>query len=136
MNPTGLSRTLAASMAPSGSARSHESEPKMEVDDARESEAGRKVSGYRASQRGRKTDEAVQPNAWLSHGCGLFARILLTEGCSPVGELRGAFATGAGRELLPTRGRVGGRSGVDARGPAGAGRDLPVPLRPRAQADH
>src|SRR5262245_46751539 len=107
----------------------------MEVNDARESEAGRNVPGHRASQGRRKTDEAVEPDGWLSYGGGIFARVLLTEGCSPVGELRGALATGVGGELLPTRGRVGGRSGVDARGPAGAGRDLPVPLRPRAQAD-
>src|ERR1044072_1581607 len=90
------------------SARSHESVVKMEVGNARESKAGRNVPGYRASRRERKTDETVQPDAWLSHGGGLFTRVLLTEGCSPVGELRGVFATRAGRELLPARGRVGG----------------------------
>src|SRR5262245_66275795 len=103
----------------------------MEVCCARESAAGRKVPGYRASQPGRGTDETVQPDGWLSHGGGLFARTLLTEGCSPVGELRGAFATGAGRQLLPASGRVGGRSGIDARGPEGAGRDIHVTMRTR-----
>src|SRR5262249_60142176 len=58
-----------------------------------ESAAGRKVPGYRASQPGRGPDETVQPDARLSHGAGLFARLLLTERCSPVGQLRAAPAT-------------------------------------------
>src|SRR6266516_2620211 len=86
-----------------------------EVDHARESAAGRKVPGYRACQRKRRTDEAIRPDARLSHGGGLFARILLTEGCTPVGELRGAFATGAGRQLLSTRGRMDGQSLIHLR---------------------
>src|SRR6266849_2358795 len=99
-----------------------------EVYHARESAAGRKVPGCRACQRKRRTDEVIQPDARLSHGGGIFARILLTEGCTPVGELRGAFATGAGRQLLPTRGRMDGQPRLHSRCPTGVGRYLPLPV--------
>src|SRR5262249_12655418 len=66
----------------------------------------------------------------LSHGGRLFARLLLTEGCSPVGELRDAPATGTGRQLLPACACLDGQSRVDARGPARIGRYLSLSLRP------
>src|SRR5262249_30812826 len=106
-----------------------------EVCHARESATGRKVPGLSASQPGRPIDEAFQPDARLSHGGGLLTRILLTEGCSPVGELRGALATGAGCQLLSARGCVDGRSRLHAGGPSGVGHRLPLPLRPRAEGD-
>src|SRR5262249_55476363 len=107
----------------------------MEASHARESEAWRTIPGYRASQPRRASDAAVRPDGRLSHHRGLFTRILLTEGYSPVGELRGPFAAGAGGQLLQARGRVDGRSGIHSRGPQGAGRPLPLSLRPPAEDD-
>src|SRR5262249_53197578 len=63
----------------------------VEVCHANESEAGRTVPRYRAYRPGRRAYEAIQPYGRLSHGRGFFARILLTEGSSPVGELRRGF---------------------------------------------
>src|SRR6516164_7521131 len=97
----------------------------MEAFHARESETWRTIPGYRASQPGRSSDEAVQPDGRLSHHRGLFTRVLLTEGYSPVGELRRAFAAGTGGQLLQARGRVDGRPRIHARGPKEAGRQLP-----------
>src|SRR5262245_29172444 len=107
----------------------------MEAFHAREPEAWRTIPGCRASQPGRSSDKAVQPDGWLSHHRGLFTRVLLTEGYSPVGELRGGFAARTGGQLLQARGRVDGRPRIHARGSKGAGRQILLSLRPRAEGD-
>src|SRR5262249_38359538 len=98
----------------------------MEAFHARESKAWRTIPGFRASKPRRRSDEAVRPDGRLSHHRGLFTRVLLTEGYSPVGELRRAFAAGAGGQLLQARGRVDGRPRILARGPKGAALAVPV----------
>src|SRR5262245_49702646 len=104
----------------------------MEAFHARKSEAWRTLPGNPPSQPGKRCDEAVRPEGRLAHHRGLFTRVLLTEGYSPVGELRRAFAAGAGGQLLQARGRVDGRPRIHARGPKRAGRQLPLSLRPPA----